>query len=273
MDLFYRKLGSGPPVIILHGLYGSSDNWITIGRELAGEFSVYLVDQRNHGQSPHDPVHNYQVLSEDIKELMNRLQIPSAYIIGHSMGGKTAMKFGINYPERIIRMVVVDISPLSYDRETSPPEITMHERIINGLQSLHPETLSSREEADNLLKKYVSADAIRQFLLKNLKRKPEGGYLWNLNLMALSDNLDEITAGVIDEKLTNPSVLPSFPLLFIRGALSGYIGSHDLEAIGRFFPWAEVITVPEAGHWVHAEKPDNFLEIIRKNFSKQGTGL
>jgi esterase len=262
MDLFFRKSGAGDPVIILHGLYGSSDNWYSVARELASENTVYLVDQRNHGNSPHHPDHTYEVMREDLKAFMHRHGLSKSIIIGHSMGGKAALAFGIKYPEKVRKMIVIDISPLDYGKHHNSTENTIHERIIRAMLSIIPDVLASREEADKLLQKSIAPPAIRQFLLKNLKRNPEGKFYWGLNLQAIADNLPAIFASVIPDNMDSQQIIPRFPLLFIKGEYSGYIKKHDEKAIHDFFPWARLVTIQGAGHWVHAEQPEALLNAV-----------
>ena len=267
MELFFRKSGAGDPVIILHGLYGSSDNWHSIGRELATEHTVYLIDQRNHGASPHHPEHNYPALRDDLYEFMQKHGISKPIILGHSMGGKTALAFGLKYPEKVAKMIVVDISPLGYASHQNSPGSNIHERIISTLQTIRPDLLTSREEADRLLQKTIAPLAIRQFLLKNLKRSAEGKFFWSLNVDALAENMPAIFSGILPES-TDEIPIPRFPLLFIRGEFSTYIRSKDEEAIHQYFPWAGITMIPGAGHWVHAEQPEAFLKNIR-NFIQE----
>jgi len=262
MELFFRKSGAGDPFVILHGLYGSSDNWYSVARDLSSEFTVYLIDQRNHGNSPHHPEHNYDVMSEDLEVFLEKHTIHKPVILGHSMGGKTALAFGLKHPEMVSKMIVVDISPLGYGKHHHSPEHAIHERIIHALLSIQPDILTSRDEADMLLQKSIALPAIRQFLLKNLKRKPDGGFYWALNLQAIADNLSAIFAGVIPEIRSDQNV-PRFPLLFIKGEYSGYIKKHDEKAIHDFFPWALIETMHGAGHWVHAEQPAALLKTVR----------
>jgi len=268
MELFFRQLGSGEPIIILHGLYGSADNWHSIGRELAADHSVFLVDQRNHGNSPHHREHNYDLLSNDLNTFMLKHNLHRSIIIGHSMGGKTALAFGLKYPERVIKMIVVDISPLGYDSNNESPEATGHDRIIRALQLINTDHIASREEADKQLQQAISSPSIRQFLLKNLKRKPDGKFRWAFNIQALAENMPAIFAGIIHENETDPRSIPYFPLLFLKGELSGYIGPGDEEAIHHYFPWAELVVIPGTGHWVHAEKPIAFLKAVQ-NYIKE----
>jgi esterase len=268
MELHFKKSGAGIPLIILHGLYGSSDNWYTIGRELAASYEVFLIDQRNHGNSPHHPLHNYSVLSDDLYEFMLQHHLNNAYIIGHSMGGKTALAFGLKFADMIRKMVVVDISPLGYSNTADSREVLTHKRIITALQSFDPAVISRRKEADQLLQRFITPVSIRQFLLKNLKRSPEGKFYWSLNMHALAENMSDIFSGIIHEDNSDPQSIRRFPLLFIKGEYSGYIRKRDEEAIRQYFPWAEIITIPGAGHWVHAEQPAIFIKTIRNFLNK-----
>lgn len=257
MELFYRQTGHGKPLIILHGLYGSSDNWHSIARAFADSFSVYTVDLRNHGNSPHNPVHNYVAMANDIYEFINRLQIEKAVIIGHSMGGKVALQFGQEHAEKVERMVVVDIAPSGFDGHETPETIS-HRNIMQGLLKLNHRTISSREEADRLLQSDIPSEKVRQFLLKNLKRDTSGGFYWNMNLQALAAHMEEIFAGVLPD-----SDAKEFPLLFIKGQKSGYIRPEDMEMIHKVYPWALMTEIADAGHWVHAEQPEAFLKAVK----------
>jgi pimeloyl-ACP methyl ester carboxylesterase len=262
MKLYFRKSGKGDPLIILHGLYGSSDNWYSVARELEASHTVYCLDQRNHGRSPHHPHHTYQDLSDDLDDFLYDQQIEKTSIIGHSMGGKTALSFGLRHPEKIDRMVVVDISPRPYDNIQHAKEKAMHERIIHALLAVPVERLTTRQEADQQLQADVPSFDVRQFLLKNLKRNPEGKFFWTLNLDALSKNLNHIFAGVSGwdepgEYLRNP-----FPLLFIKGGNSPYIQEEDEHMIRKHLPEARIQTISDSGHWVHVEQPERFMGMV-----------
>jgi len=269
MELFYRKSGTGKPVVILHGLYGSGDNWYSFARELTSSYTVYLVDQRNHGNSPHSEIHDYKSLSADLLEFLNRHKLNKAILIGHSMGGKTVLTFGLAHPEMIGKMIVVDISPLGYTEATDSPEVLVHRHIITALQNLDIKNFKTRKEADRQLSTSIASDMIRQFLLKSLKRRHDGRFEWALNLEALAGNMQAIFEGVISEDSTDPRSIPVFPLMFIKGERSGYIRRQDLQAIQYYFPHARVITISDAGHWVHAEQPAAFLKEVKKFLSKQ----
>lgn len=267
MELFFRRLGAGKPIVILHGLYGSSDNWYTIGRALADQHEVFIPDQRNHGNSPHHPDHDYNGLSDDLNDFFIQHNINRAVILGHSMGGKTALAFGLKYPDKVEKMIVVDISPFGYD-ETSAPEVVSHEQIMRSLMTLQPETLKGRQDADNRLQSQIPSDPVRQFLLKNLKRNSDGVFYWSMNLPVLQQHLPEIYATIMPAGLTQPGNLPVFPLMFIKGEKSGYLRKEEFDNIRLFFPHAELAEIAAAGHWVHAEQPDEFLKTIRNFISK-----
>lgn len=258
MELFFRKYGQGPPLIIIHGLYGSSDNWVSIGRELATDFEVYIIDQRNHGRSPHSTDHNYRLLKEDLREFMDQHSIEKAIIIGHSMGGKTAMFFAAEYPERVSHLIVADISPRSY-KSTNSSQLLSHSTIIRAMYNLDFYGIQNRQEINDILAKSIPEDKIRQFLLKNIKRSKDNEYSWSLNIKTIRNELSNIMEG-LDE---NQSEIIGFPVLFIKGENSDYISSEDQKIIQKTFPYADIETIPEAGHWLHAEQPELFLKKVR----------
>ncbi|HAN17681.1 MAG: hypothetical protein A2X13_03545 [Bacteroidetes bacterium GWC2_33_15] len=261
MDLFFRKFGQGPPLIIVHGLYGSSDNWVTVGKKLSEKFEVYLIDQRNHGQSPHSPEHNYSLLKEDLREFMDKHSIEKAVIIGHSMGGKTAMFFAADYPERINSLIVVDISPLSY-KSTNSVQLLSHSVIMDSMYKIDLSKVNSREEIDKILAESIHQTHVRQFLLKNIRRSKDNKFSWILNISALRKELPEIMSGLDIKDYENGKSISGFPVLFIKGADSDYILEKDEKEILKIFPFAEITTIPKAGHWVHAEQPELFIKTI-----------
>lgn len=254
MQLHYQELGEGKPLIILHGLFGSSDNWMTIGRKLAETFKVYLVDQRNHGDSPHSDTHNYEVMASDLKEFIEARKIKQPHIMGHSMGGKTAMQFAVENPDLFDQLIVVDIAPKAYP--------VHHGTILKGLKSINLSELNSRTDADKALAEYVPEKGVRQFLLKNLSRDDDKNFTWKINLPVIEDSIETIGQG-LEKKLTTEK-----NVLFIGGANSDYIRSEDHITIINFFPNATVKMIDGAGHWIHAEKPDEFLEIVEGFLSK-----
>ena len=255
MKLHFKKFGSGPPLIILHGVFGSSDNWKTLANHLMSTFEVYLVDQRNHGLSPHSDDFNYQVMTDDLKELLHDEKIEKCILLGHSMGGKTAMNFAVQYPEKIIKLIIVDIAPKGY-----PPH---HENILKGVHSLTLHEINTRKEADDLLSVTINNAGIRQFILKNLSRNPEGLFYWKINWKAIEDNMEAIGA-----PLSSYAVFPG-EVLFIRGAQSDYILNEDEPLLKKHFPDADLMTIQKAGHWVHAEQPAQLLALINQ-FIKYG---
>ena len=257
MELFFRKYGQGPPLIIIHGLYGSSDNWVSIGRKLAENFEVYIIDQRNHGRSPHSPDHNYRLLKEDLHEFMDTNSIEKAVIIGHSMGGKTAMFFAVDYPERVSHLIVADISPRSY-KDTDSEQLLSHSTIIRAMYNLDFYGIQSRDEVDKILVKDIPDARVRQFLLKNVKRSKNNEYSWILNVKAIKNELPNILEGLNE----NQKEIIGFPVLFLSGEKSNYITKKDQNFISKVFPYADIESIPNAGHWLHAEQPELFLKKI-----------
>ena len=255
MKLHFKKFGVGQPLIILHGVFGSSDNWKTLANQLNGQFKIYLVDQRNHGLSPHSDEFNYQVMTDDLNELLNDEQIEKCILLGHSMGGKTAMNFAVQHPEKIIKLIIVDIAPKWY-----PPQ---HQNILKGVHSLILHELNSRKEADDLLSVIINDPRIRQFILKNLSRNHDGLFYWKINWKAIENNMQAIGAPLSTRALFSGQVL------FIRGAQSKYILNEDESLLKKHFPDADLITIQKAGHWVHAEQPAALLSLINK-FVKYG---
>ena len=249
MTLNFKSFGQGFPVIILHGLFGMLDNWQTIAKKLADNYTVYIVDQRNHGRSPHLPEFNYQVLADDLQVFMESNWIYEAHIIGHSMGGKTAMQLALSYPEMVKKLVVVDIAPKQYQPG--------HQAIFEALQSLDLTTITNRKQAATHLGTTITDPGTQQFLLKNLSRNTEGQYNWKMNLPILSKYYDQI--------LENVQMEESFqrPTLFIKGGQSDYIQEEDTSTIKEFFPQANIKTIPRAGHWVHAAAPKELLNLVQ----------
>jgi len=248
MKLFFRTIGEGRPLIILHGLFGASDNWLSIGKHLSQDYKVYLVDQRNHGNSPKSGEFNYSVMAEDLAEFINEHQIYDPIILGHSMGGKTAMQFAVNYPDKIQKLIVADIAPREYHLH--------HQLILEGLSSVDLGSIKNRKEADEQLAKFVPEPGVRQFLLKNLSRTADGGFAWKINLPVIKKEI-----GNVGEPLQE-GVSFDKPTLFVRGAKSDYIRDEDELLINKIFSNYRLATIPDAGHWLHAERPVEFLECI-----------
>lgn len=258
MRLFARELGHGNPVVILHGLYGSSDNWLTVGRVLAESYRVILVDLRNHGQSPFSSNHTYEAMSNDLLELFNRLNLQKAQLIGHSMGGKVAMQFTYQNPARVTSLVVVDILPYNYinNQVQGVGEARQHEKIISALLNLKPELANSRDELDKKLAQALSSKVLRQFLLKNVKRNDEGRFEWMLNISAVSQSLEHLMGSVLPVGGHLPLAVST---LFIKGQNSNYVFDEGIEQLSEFFANFEIKTIPNAGHWLHSENPDAMI--------------
>jgi len=252
MKLFYRQAGeNGTPIIILHGIFGSSDNWLTIGKILGETYQVFLLDQRNHGQSPRSEDFDYNVMAEDLKEFIDDHKIENPILIGHSMGGKTVMQFAMNYPDSFLKMIVVDIAPKFYP--------VHHSMILQGLASIDLKTLKSRTEANDLLKRFEENEGVRQFLLKNLWRNPakNNEFDWRINVPVITKNIDIVGFELSNEKSVKK------PVLFIKGSESNYIQPEDERKIWELFPDYQLVTIEGAGHWVQADKPVAFIETVK----------
>ncbi|SNR29198.1 Pimeloyl-ACP methyl ester carboxylesterase [Maribacter sedimenticola] len=249
-------LGEGSPLCILHGFLGMLDNWKTLGNSFAENgFHVHLIDQRNHGKSFHSPDFNYDILSNDLLNYLNHHNIDKTNIIGHSMGGKTAMQFACSHPERMEKLIVADIAPKFY-----PPH---HQDIINALNAIDTTNLKSRRDADDQLKKHIPNPGIRQFLLKNLDRDDTKKLCFKFNLAVLSEKMEEIGDNINSTDSFNG------PTLFLRGDRSEYVTNTDTEIIQQHFPMATIDTIENAGHWLHAENPTQFLNKSLVFFNKE----
>lgn len=262
MDLFYREVGSGFPVVVLHGLYGSSDNWLSIAKQIGDNYRVILVDQRNHGNSPHAQTHTYNDLAEDLYGLVRKLSLGQFHLIGHSMGGRAAMLFQTLYPNFVRSLIVVDVAPWGYSGTDRwfVDSYKEHRHIIKGMKDLSLDQINSRTEADRLLSVSLPSDKLRQFLFKNLRRDSHGKFYWSINLDVLDKSLEEMILGVdVDRR-----VVQELDVLFIKGDNSNYIHSSREGEIFEIYPKAKIINVKNAGHWVHAEQPQVFVdEVLR----------
>ncbi|MBE0437486.1 MAG: alpha/beta fold hydrolase [Methylomicrobium sp.] len=248
IQLNYETYGEegAPPMVILHGFLASSRNWRQIAKRLSQRFRVYVPDQRNHGASPHFERMDYPLMAADLATFMDRLNLESATLLGHSMGGKTAMWFALNYPERVSRLLVVDIAPVAYQHN--------FDRIIEALDRLPLASLSNRKQADDFLSEAIPDIGFRQFLLQNLILR-DGQYAWRINLDYCQQSADYIVgfpsvegvAGFVGE------------VLFITGENSTYFRP---EAVSALFPNAAVATIANAGHWLHAEQPERFVKVV-----------
>ena len=249
MKLHYKKIGEGEPLLILHGLFGSADNWGSLAKRLATNNTVYLVDLRNHGRSPHSNVMNYESMADDVYELIINEKIDQPILLGHSMGGKVSLKFTDKYPQVLKKLIVADIGIKSYPMH--------HDIIIKGLKNVDLSVVNSRSEATSALSFYVKEQGIQQFLLKNLYWIEKGQLAWRMNLNAIESNIFEILSEI---KMNKTNI----KTLFIRGELSNYILKEDYSEIKKVFSNLEIETVLNAGHWLHAENPNSFYEKVIK---------
>lgn len=259
--LHYRKIGKGPYLIILHGLYGMSDNWMGIARSISKHFTVILPDMRNHGRSFHHPVHTYAAMAEDVENLAVHLGIKSFFLAGHSMGGKAAMHYSFLHPERLNGLLVFDIAPANYP--TNDNNYQSHVHILESMNSISAAHLTSREEAMEALGSLLPDIRLLNFLLKNLGRNPDGTFYWMLNLPVLIGALKELALGFSHP----PENITGFPVHFIRGAKSYYVEPNYIQAAHRIYPGCEIHAVPDAGHWLHQEQPDIVSDLIIKLLS------
>ena len=249
MILHSNIIGEGQSFLILHGFLGMSDNWKTLGKKFSEEnYQVHLIDQRNHGRSFHDDTFNYDVLVEDLKQYCDYYQLNNIVLLGHSMGGKTAMLFATTYPELVSKLIIADIAPRFYPIH--------HDQILEGLSSLDFNMLKSRKEADEILSHYVSDYGTRLFLLKNLYWKEKGKLGLRVNLEVLREHVEEVGEALpISHSFSGKA-------LFLRGDKSEYIASSDETLINMQFQNSTIETIENAGHWLHAENPVAFFNIV-----------
>ena len=257
VELHHRISGDGEPLILLHGLFGSLDNLGVIARGLQDKWQIHGLDQRNHGKSPHTDTMTYPEMADDVLAYMDAQGLKKAWVLGHSMGGKVAMRLALKAPDRIAGIIVADISPVTYQPR--------HDHVLEGLKAIDTAALKSRQDADRALSEHVEEAGVRQFLLKNLvavasSEKDDSGarYRWRLNLP------------VIDQSYANLSAAPEGdgpyegPVLFIKGADSAYIQTRHRETVAKLFPNADLRIIEGTGHWLHAEKPDTFVALCRR---------
>ncbi|PHS24820.1 MAG: alpha/beta hydrolase [Methylophaga sp.] len=254
MKLHYQITGTGQALVIVHGLFGSSDNWRGIAKQLADYAQVITVDLRNHGRSAHSTQQTYPLMVDDLVGLFDELDIDTANIIGHSIGGKVAMAFAAAYPERLNKLAVVDISPREYAGDSS------HIAIFEALLAVDLSLYSKRSEVNEALSELLPDKAVRQFLLMNISQQ-NGHLIWRINLQALYSNYVHFGAAVGEQTKVDNSTC------FIRGGRSRYIQADDEVLIAKQFPRSEIFTIEQAGHWVHAEAPQPFLRKVMAFFN------
>lgn len=252
MKLHHRIIGEGEPLFILHGLFGSSDNWQTLGKEFAENFQVIFVDQRNHGRSPWSNEFNYDLMVADFHELVMDLGFSKINLLGHSMGGKTAIGFAAKYPELIDKMIVADISHKQYPMH--------HDQIIDGLKLLDLSKIKSRGQADRELASHIAEVGVRQFLLKNLYWVEKGQLGWRINIPVLAERIYDIIDEIKFDQINTDT-------LFIRGGRSNYILESDFAELSLKFPNSTIHTIEESGHWVHAEAAEEFYQTVTSFFA------
>lgn len=256
MILHSQILGSGEPFVILHGFLGMSDNWRTLGNKFSEiGYEVHLIDQRNHGRSFHSDEFSYELMVEDLKSYCQEHSLQDIILLGHSMGGKTAMEFATTYPDLVSKLIVADIAPKSYP--------VHHQYILKALSSLDLPTLESREEANDLLAQYIKEQGVRLFLLKNLYRVNSSEFGLRINLPVLTEKVGEIGVALSDGALYEGDTL------FLGGEKSDYIEPADEVLIKKHFPKAMIKTVSNAGHWLHAENPDEFYNYCMHFFQAE----
>lgn len=253
MKLYYHVTGHGHPFVILHGLFGSGDNFYTLSKFFGDKYKVYTVDQRNHGRSQHSDVLTYDAMAGDLNDLLVHEGIGSVYLLGHSMGGKTAMQFALTHPEKVDKLIVVDIGPKEY-----PPQ---HDGIFDALFALKLEKHKTRAELDAALAEHLPDYAARQLLLKNVARGNAGEFRWKMDVKSIHRNYANVNAAVAADRPFHK------PTLFIRGEKSRYILDDDLAKIMSLFPRAKLATIEGVGHWVHAEAPQAFAERVMEFLS------
>lgn len=247
LDLFFKELGKGKPLVILHGLFGFSDNWLTHAKKFSEYFRVILVDLRNHGHSPWSEHFSYSLMVEDLYELIRKLNLSEINLLGHSMGGKVAMHFAQKYPNLLDKMIVVDMGVKQY-----PPH---HQHILEAVQHIDINSLSARSDAEKILSSFIESAGVVQFLLKNLYYQEKGKLAWRVNFEVLANSMTEILSELpFEESLVQT--------MFLRGELSQYILDSDVSKIETYFPDSQFVTVANAGHWVHAEAPNEFTDEV-----------
>ena len=247
MQLFYKEYGDGKPVVILHGLFGFSDNWKSQAKVLANYFKVIVVDLRNHGRSEWADVHSYESMANDVIETMDFLNLSQFHVIGHSMGGKVAMHLAQTYPERILKTIVVDMGVKCYPMH--------HQDLIEAIKAVPIETITARSQVNTFLSDRIPEEGVRQFLLKNLYWIERGNLSWRMNIAVLEANMPLILAALPKTEVLSPT-------LFIKGADSSYILEEDYEVIENIFFDSEIQSIKAAGHWVHADSFELFLESV-----------
>ena len=251
MKLFYKESGQGKPLVILHGLFGSSDNWFTISKQFAQYFHVFLLDIRNHGQSPHTEEHSYTAIAQDLENFIKEHNLVEPILLGHSMGGKAVLKYLSLYDRVINKAIVVDIAPRYYEPH--------HQAYIKAMQGLKLDNVQSRQEVEQaFVAQGIENVGERQFLMKNLYRDENGKFGWKINIQTLFKDIENIGEAI------ETTLHRDINIVFIKGEKSDYyIKPSDSEAIKKIYPKAKIVTIKNAGHWIQAEQPEAFFEIVK----------
>ncbi|MGB0423571.1 MAG: alpha/beta fold hydrolase, partial [Flavobacteriales bacterium] len=234
MKLHYKKMGEGSPLLILHGLFGSGDNWQTLARKYGEEHEVYLIDQRNHGHSPHSNEFSYELMAADLAEFIEDQGFEEFSILGHSMGGKTAMVYAMNYDQGLEQMIIVDMAPKAYP--------VHHRSILDGLISANLSEKTSRKQVQQHIEQFEPNVSVQQFLMKNLYWKNKGELAWRFNVPVLNDTIEAMVAQPVEG-------VSHVDTLFIRGGKSNYILEEDEALLKQYFPFSTLFSIEEAGHW------------------------
>ncbi len=249
MKLFYRNMGSGQPLIILHGVFGLSDNWMVLGKQLAHKYNVFIPDQRNHGNSPHSNIFNYNALTEDLIKFIKNKQLNNPIIIGHSMGGKVAMKFALDYPDLVSKLIVIDISPKLYYKNQNILQM------VKAMDSINFREISNRKDILKQLTN-ITDSGLQNLIIKNIKRVEKNTYKWKINFNVIKNCLNSLMVEISAENCFTK------PILFIRGGLSDYISVNDYDLIKKIFPNSNITTIHNASHWVHVDTPEELYKSI-----------
>ncbi|SMC70790.1 alpha/beta fold hydrolase [Moheibacter sediminis] len=247
-EILHSKITGDKPkhLLILHGLFGQSDNFATLSKQFAEFYTVHAIDLRNHGRSFHSDDMSFDAMSDDILNYLNHHQIESCYLLGHSLGGRSVIEFSYKHPKNIDKLIVADMAPKAY-----PPH---HQGIIKALNSIDFDKIEKRSDVEEILKQYIPDIGTRQFLLKNVYHAENGKYAFRFNLKTLTDSYDGMVGGNLSNGIFDK------PTLFLRGSKSDYVLDADFDLIRKHFPQAEIQTVSNSGHWVHAENPQEFFQ-------------
>lgn len=250
MKLHCERMGDGPPLVVLHGLLGSGDNWQPLAKKWSEHFTVLMPDLRNHGRSPHSPDAGFTHMAQDVVELLDAHGHAQVVVLGHSLGGKVAMQLALDFPERETGLVVVDIAPRAYP--------LVHEPLLRALIGVDLGQFATRSEVDSVLAGPIPQPAIRQWLLKNLGRDAAGKLMWKPNLPVLLEGLEELSGWFATSQKYEGRAL------FIGGGRSDYVTNADHGKISEVFPQARIETLTDAGHWVHVDAPNELEKLVRE---------